>query len=179
MMGGNPGFEMMMDSLFTQSSEILGEDTEDIVGRIGQYAHGNEPSHHVAYLYDFIGRNAKTEYWVNKIIDSLYTDAPDGLYGNDDCGQMSAWYVFSAIGFYPVNPLDGRYYFGSPQFERAALSLPNGKIFIVIAHNVSEDNILIHSKKLNGKTLHRSYITYKELMNGGVLEFDMSDSAKE
>jgi predicted alpha-1,2-mannosidase len=176
MMGGKSGFEMMMDSLFNQTSEILGEDTEDIVGRIGQYAHGNEPSNHVAYLYDFIGKESKTQYRVKQIMDSLYTDAPDGLCGNDDCGQMSAWYVFSAVGFYPVNPLDGRYYFGSPQFERVELTLPNSKTFTVTARNVSRKNIYIKSKKLNGKPLNRPYITYKELMDGGTLEFEMSAS---
>ena len=137
LMGGKKGFEIMMDSLFNQTSEILGEDTEDIVGRIGQYAHGNEPSHHVAYLYDFIGKDEKTQFRVNQIIDSLYTAAPDGLCGNDDCGQMSARYIFSAIGFYPVNPLDGKYYFGSPQFDKVELELPNGKTFTVKAENVS------------------------------------------
>ncbi|RKY55124.1 MAG: glycoside hydrolase family 92 protein, partial [Candidatus Neomarinimicrobiota bacterium] len=173
MMGGNKDFEMMMDSLFNQTSEILGEDTEDIVGRIGQYAHGNEPSHHVAYLYDYINKDKKTQFRVNQIIDSLYTDTPDGLCGNDDCGQMSAWYVFSAIGFYPVNPLDGRYYFGSPQFEKVELKLPSGKIFTVLANNVSNQNIYIKSKKLNGEILSRPYITYEELIKGGVLEFEM------
>ena len=174
MMGGKKDFEMMLDSLFTQSSEILGEDTEDIVGRIGQYAHGNEPSHHAAYLYDFIGREDKSAFWVNKIIDSLYTDAPDGLCGNDDCGQMSAWYVFSAIGFYPVNLLDGRYYIGSPQFKRTELSLPNGKTFTMTAQNASRKNIFIKSMRLNGNVLKRPYITYDELIKGGLLEFEMT-----
>lgn len=179
LMGGNVGFELMMDSLFDQTSEILGEDTEDIVGRIGQYAHGNEPSHHVAYLYDYIGKDEKTQFRVDQIIDSLYTDAPDGLCGNDDCGQMSAWYVFSSIGFYPVNPLDGRYYIGSPQFEKVELSLPNGNQFTVKANNVSDQNMYIKSKKLNGELLDRPYITYEELINGGVLEFEMGSDKKE
>ena len=174
LMGGKKGFEMMMDSLFNQTSEILGEDTEDIVGRIGQYAHGNEPSHHVAYLYDFIGKDKKTQYRVNQIIDSLYTDAPNGLCGNDDCGQMSAWYVFSSIGFYPVNPLDGRYYFGSPQFEQVDLNLPDGNKFTVKANNVSDKNIYIESVKLNGKSISKPYITYEELIKGGLLEFEMT-----
>jgi len=175
-MGGKDDFEMMMDSLFTQTSEVLGRWTEDIVGRIGQYAHGNEPSHHVGYLYDFIGKDKKTQFWVNKIMDSLYADTPEGLCGNDDCGQMSAWYVFSAIGFYPVNPLDGRYYFGSPQFENVELNLPNGNIFTVKANNVSDKNIFIKAKKLNGEILDRSYITYQELIKGGVLEFEMTSN---
>ena len=174
MMGGKKDFEMMMDSLFTQSSEVLGRWTEDIVGRIGQYAHGNEPSHHVGYLYDFIGKDKKTQFWVDKIMNSLYTDSPDGLCGNDDCGQMSAWYVFSAIGFYPVNPLDGRYYFGSPQFEKVEINLPNGNKLVVKAKNASDKNIFIRSKKLNGEILDRSYITYEELIEGGLLEFEMT-----
>ncbi|RLD74807.1 MAG: glycoside hydrolase family 92 protein, partial [Bacteroidetes bacterium] len=178
MMGGKDDFEMMMDSLFTQTSEVLGRWTEDIVGRIGQYAHGNEPSHHVSYLYDFIGKDKKTQFWVDKIMDSLYTNKPDGLCGNDDCGQMSAWYVFSAIGFYPVNPLDGRYYFGSPQFDQVELNLPNGNKFTVKAMNVADKNIFIKSKKLNGKIIDRPYITYKELINGGVLEFEMTSNNK-
>lgn len=175
LMGGKKDFEIMLDSLFNQTSEILGEDTEDIVGRIGQYAHGNEPSHHVAYLYNYIGKGEKTQYRVNQIIDSLYTNAPDGLCGNDDCGQMSAWYVFSAIGFYPVNPLDGRYYIGSPQFEKVVLTLPSGLIFTIKVDNVSEKNIYMKSKKLNGELLTRSYITYEEMINGGLLEFEMTD----
>jgi len=173
LMGGNDDFEMMMDSLFTQTSEVLGEDTEDIVGRIGQYAHGNEPSHHVGYLYDFIGKELKTQFWVDKIMDSLYTNTPDGLCGNDDCGQMSAWYLFSSIGFYPVNPLDGRYYIGSPQFEKVEIILPSGNKFTVKANNVSDKNIYIRSKKLNGKDLNRNYITYEEILKGGLLEFEM------
>ncbi len=175
-MGGKQGFEMMMDSLFDQSSEILGLWTEDIVGRIGQYAHGNEPDHHVAYMYDFVGKDHKTQFRVDQIIDSLYKEGPGGLCGNDDCGQMSAWYVFSAIGFYPVNPLDGRYYFGSPQFEKVKISLPGGKIFTVLAPNASKQNIYIKSKKLNGKPLDRPYITWEELLYGGVLEFDMTST---
>lgn len=173
-MGGAAGFEMMLDSLFTQTTELLGKDTEDVTGQIGQYAHGNEPSHHVAYLYDFIGKGHKTQFYCNKVIDSLYFNAPNGLCGNEDCGQMSAWYVFSAIGFYPVNPIDGRYYFGSPQFEQVDMKLPNGKILTVKAKDVSEKNIYIRSARLNGEPLDRPYITYEEIEAGGVLEFDMT-----
>ena len=166
--------EMMLDSLFTQTKELLGEDTDDVTGQIGQYAQGNEPSHHVAYLYDFIGKPRKSQYYTNKIINTLYGNGPEGLCGNEDCGQMSAWYVFSALGFYPVNPVDGRYYFGSPQFESASITLPNGKNFTVKAHNVSNENIFIKATKLNGKLLERSYLTYDELQKGGLLEFEMT-----
>ncbi len=175
LMGGNDGLEMMLDSLFTQTSELLGEDTEDVTGLIGQYAHGNEPSHHVAYLYDLIGKPKKSQYYINKIINTLYNDAPAGLCGNEDCGQMSAWYVFSTIGLYPVNPVDGKYYFGSPQFEKATLNLPNGKIFSVKANQVSPYNFYISKVKLNGRVLNRSYITYNEIQQGGELVFDMTD----
>ena len=175
MMGGKKDFEMMMDSLFNQTSEVLGLWTEDIVGRIGQYAHGNEPSHHVAYLYDFIGKDRKAQFRVNEIVDSLYTNGPAGLCGNDDCGQMSAWYVFSSLGFYPVNPLDGRYYFGAPQFEEAEVMLPSGKTFMVIAKNISKQNRYVRSVKFNGETLDVPYITYDDIVNGGVLEFEMGE----
>ena len=107
----------MMDSLFNQTSEILGEDTEDIVGRIGQYAHGNEPSHHMAYLYNYVGKPWKTQALIHQIMNDLYSNQPDGLSGNEDCGQMSAWYVMSAFGFYPVTPGSDIYILGTPNFE--------------------------------------------------------------
>jgi len=170
---GKAGLEMMLDSLFTQTKELLGEDTDDVTGQIGQYAQGNEPSHHVAYLYDFIGKPKKSQFYTNMIINTLYGNGPEGLCGNEDCGQMSAWYVFSSMGFYPVNPVDGKYYFGSPQFESAAITLPNGKNFTIKAHNVSAENIFIKSTKLNGKPIERNYLTYDELQKGGLLEFEM------
>ena len=173
LMGGKKGFEVMMDSLFEQPSVILGRWTEDIVGRIGQYAHGNEPDHHVPYLYDLIGKEQKAQFRINQIVDSLYTSAPDGLCGNDDCGQMSAWYVFSSLGFYPINPPDGKYYLGAPQFEKAEISLPSGKTFTVAAKNISGKNRYVRSVKLNDKPLEHPYITYKDIVNGGVLEFRM------
>ena len=174
MMGGDKGFEEMLDSLFTQTSALLGKDTEDVTGMVGQYSQGNEPSHHVAYLYDFIGRDYKTQYYTNKIIDSLYYNAPGGLCGNEDCGQMSAWYVFSALGFYPVNPIDGKYWFGSPQFEKAILHLPNNTTFTIRAKDVSDKDIYIKAKELNGQPLHRSFFTYDELEEGGTLAFEMT-----
>ena len=173
LMGGKEGMELMLDSLFTQTSELLGEDTQDVTGLIGQYAHGNEPSHHVAYLYDLVGKPRKTQFYTNKIINTLYQNSPQGLCGNEDCGQMSAWYVFSSIGLYPVNPVDGRYYFGSPQFESATLKLPNDKIFTIKADHVSSENFYIKSIRLNGKPLDRSYVTYDEIQKGGELDFEM------
>ena len=174
LMGGKKGFEIMLDSLFEQTKELLGKDTEDVTGQIGQYAHGNEPSHHAAYLYDFIDKPGKTQYYTNKIIDSLYFNSPSGLCGNEDCGQMSAWYVFSSMGFYPVNPISNRYYFGSPQFKKLEIQLPGGEVFTVKANHLTEENIYIMSVRLNSKPLNRPYITYDEILRGGVLEFEMS-----
>lgn len=175
LMGGETDFEMMLDSLFSQTEELLGKDTEDVTGQIGQYAHGNEPSHHVAYLYNYVGKPEKTQFYTNQIINTLYSNSPTGLCGNEDCGQMSAWYVFSTIGFYPVNPVDGKYYIGSPQFDKVEMELPNGKIFTVKANNVSDENIYIRSAKLNGKPFGRSFIRYEEIQQGGILEFEMTD----
>ena len=175
LMGGKADFGKMLDSLFTQTSALLGEDTEDVTGLIGQYAHGNEPSHHVAYLYDFIGQPGKTQFYTNQIINTLYSNSPEGLCGNEDCGQMSAWYVFSSIGMYPVNPVDGKYWFGSPQFDQVDLRLPNGKIFTIKANQVSKANFYIRSAKLNGNPLDQMYITYDEIENGGTLEFEMTN----
>ena len=173
LMGGKHEFGMMLDSLFTQTSELLGEDVADVTGLIGQYSQGNEPDHNSAYLFDFIDQSRKTQFFTNKIINTLYKNSPEGLCGNEDCGQMSAWYVFSAIGMYPVNPVDGKYYFGSPQFENASLNLPNGKTFIIEAHNGSKERIYYNLVKLNGQKLDRLYVTYDEIEKGGKLEFEM------
>ncbi|MCE1198054.1 MAG: GH92 family glycosyl hydrolase [Marinilabiliales bacterium] len=175
LMGGQKGMERMLDSLFNQTSELLGEETSDVTGLIGQYAHGNEPSHHVAYLYNLVGQPHKTQKYVSKILNTLYSATPDGLCGNEDCGQMSAWYVFSALGFYPVNPVDGRYQIGSPQFDRAVLHLPNGKTFTLQTHDLSPASVYIKRMTLNGKPLTTSFVTYEDLQSGGVLECWMSD----
>jgi len=173
LMGGKHDFAMMLDSLFTQTSVLLGEDVADVTGLVGQYSQGNEPDHNFAYLFDLVDQPRKSQFFTNKIINTLYKNSPEGLCGNEDCGQMSAWYVFSAIGVYPVNPVDGRYYFGSPQFENVSLNLPNGKTFIVEAHNVSKENIYFNSVKLNGQPLDRLFVTYDEIEKGGMLEFEM------
>lgn len=176
LMGGREKFIAKMDSLFTTSSEIKGKTAPpDISGLIGQYAQGNEPSHHIAYLYNFAGAPWKTQAIVRKICETLYTDKPKGLCGNDDCGQMSAWYVFSAIGFYPVNPASGIYVIGSPMFDKVTINVGNGKTFTVIANGVSGENKYIQSAELNGKKLERTYLFHKEILNGGKLVFDMGD----
>jgi predicted alpha-1,2-mannosidase len=173
LIGGPDSFEMMLDSLFTQNSELLGDDVADVTGLIGQYSHGNEPDHNSAYLFNFVDKPEKTQFYTNQIINTLYRNSRDGLCGNEDCGQMSAWYIFSSIGFYPVNPVDGKYYFGSPQFNQVTLELPNGNSFTVEAKNVSKENIYIKSVKLNGQFLKRLYVTYDEIQRGGSLEFEM------
>ena len=150
MVGGKEKFIERLDQLFSESSETTGREQSDITGLIGQYAHGNEPSHHMAYLYNYVGKPWKTQLRTRQIMDELYTDRPDGLCGNEDCGQMSAWYVLNAMGFYPVTPGDQAYSIGSPLFEKVTLNLENGKIFKVITKNNSSLNKFIQSAKLNG-----------------------------
>jgi len=174
MMGGNERFVTKLDSLFLTKSKSKVE-VLDVTGLIGQYAHGNEPSHHVAYLYNYAGKPWKTQEMVRLVRDSLYKNTRDGLCGNDDCGQMSAWYVFSAMGFYPVNPADGKYIFGTPAFNKITLQLSPNKIFEVIAPNLSAKNIYIQKVTLNGQEIETGYITHQLLMAGGKLEFEMGD----
>ena len=176
LIGGKKHFIQKLDSLFNQSSVIEGTNASpDISGMIGQYAQGNEPSHHIAYLYNYAGEPWKTQSIVRKIMETLYTDSTDGLCGNDDCGQMSAWYVLSSIGFYPVNPVDGTYVIGSPMFNKVIIQVGNGKLFTVVANNVSDKNKFIQSAALNGKQLKRSFIYHKEILKGGKLIFNMGD----
>ena len=166
--GGKENFVVKLDSLFEMNSQLVGENVQpDISGMIGQYAHGNEPSHHVAYMYNCAGEPWKTQKRVRKIMSELYNDTPNGLCGNEDCGQMSAWYIFSALGFFPMNPAGGNYVIGSPLLNEATIKLGNGNKFQVIAKNNTPENIYIQSVKLNGKVLPRSYITHEEILNGG------------
>ena len=174
MMGGKEEYENMLDRLFNTSSDLTGREQVDITGLIGQYAHGNEPSHHMAYLYNFLGKPVKTQRYVSQIMNELYTDQPDGLCGNEDCGQMSAWYVMSAMGFFPVTPASGYFVIGTPHFEEMTLNFENGNQFVIKAKNLSHENKYIESVKLNGKPLTRSYIYYDEVINGGKLEFTMT-----
>ncbi|MDP4187013.1 MAG: GH92 family glycosyl hydrolase [Bacteroidota bacterium] len=171
--GGEKPFVAKLDSLFVVKGELGTNAPPDISGLIGQYAHGNEPSHHVAYLYPYAGRQWKTAEIVRKILYGLYSDKTDGLCGNDDCGQMSAWYILSAIGFYPVNPANTAFVFGSPIFDEVTLQFPQRKLFTIKTVNNSKKNIYIQSVRLNGKPFTRSYITYSELRKGGLLEFTM------
>ncbi len=174
-MGGEDNFVTKLDSLFTESSEITGDNVSvDISGLIGQYAHGNEPSHHVPYLYNFTTVPWKTQERVTAIVNTLYSDKPDGLCGNDDCGQMSAWYIFSALGFYPLNPADGKYAIGRPFFEEVTIDLGEGKSFKIVANQLSESNNYVESILLNGSTLNTPFIRHNEIMAGGTLTFNMS-----
>jgi predicted alpha-1,2-mannosidase len=156
-------------------------DTEDITreGIIGNYVHGNEPAHHVPYLYNWAGQPWKTQERTRMILKKQYQAAPDGLGGNDDCGQMSAWYIFSSLGFYPVAPGSGQYSLGSPAIQRAVIALENGKTFTIDAKNQSEKNVYVQKTELNGKPLNRLYLTHEEIMNGGTLVFYMSSKAKK
>ena len=177
--GGNEAFVQKLEQLFTESSEITGDNTSvDISGLIGQYAHGNEPSHHIAYMFNKANMPEKTQYWVREILDTQYSVQPDGLSGNEDCGQMSAWYVFSSMGLYPMNPASGQYEFGSPLFEKTTIAVGEDRSFVITAPNTSSINKYIQSVKLNGKELDRTYITHKELMDGGTLEFEMGSEPK-
>ena len=175
LMGGKENYENMLAQLFNTASDLTGRTQVDITGLIGQYAHGNEPSHHMAYLFNFVGKPVKTQKIVRQIMDELYTDQPDGLCGNEDCGQMSAWYVMSAMGFFPVTPASGMFIIGVPHFEEMTLNFENGKHFTVVAKNLSHENRFIESVKLNGKPLSRSYLYCDEVLNGGKIEFTMTD----
>jgi predicted alpha-1,2-mannosidase len=140
---------------------------------IGQYAHGNEPSHHVIYLWNKVGQPHKTQQYAAQVMRELYLNTPAGLCGNEDCGQTSAWYVLSALGFYPMNPVSGEYEIGSPLFPEVRMHLENGKTFTVKAHQVSPENIYVQSVKLNGKPLDKSFITHEQIMSGATLEMEM------
>lgn len=172
LMGGKKPFTTKLDSLFLVEGH-LGEDASpDISGLIGQYAHGNEPSHHITYLYAYAKQPWKTAKHVRHILNDLYTDQPDGLSGNEDVGQMSSWYIFSALGFYPANPISGEYVFGSPIFDEATINLENGKQFNIKVQNNSPENIYIQSVSLNGKP-RSSFLKHQEITAGGNLIIKM------
>jgi predicted alpha-1,2-mannosidase len=173
MMGGKNVLIDRLDRLFNESSETTGRDQSDITGLIGQYAHGNEPSHHMAYLYNYAGQPWKTQQRVRQIINELYHEKPDGLCGNEDCGQMSAWYVLSAMGFYPVTPGDPSYAIGSPLFDEISVDLENGQTFTIRAKNNSAGNIYVQSAILNGNPYNKSFLMHDAIMKGGILELEM------
>ena len=175
LMGGDKKFTQKLDTFFTLEAK-----PQDVNGNasgfIGQYAHGNEPSHHIVYLYDFTNEPWKSQYYSAKILNELYNDQSSGYSGNEDCGQMSAWYIFSAMGFYPVNPANGIYCFGSPQLKRATIKLANGKQFTIITNNAGTDNVYIQKILLNGKPYKKNFITYNDINTGGTIEFYMGNT---
>ena len=171
--GSEKRFAAKLDSLFIVDGDAGEEASPDISGFIGQYAHGNEPSHHIIYMYDYIGQPWKAASKLRYVMNNLYRDSIDGLCGNEDVGQMSAWYILSALGLYQVEPAGGKYVFGSPLFKEAAVNVGNGKTFRIIARNNNEQNIYIQNAKLNGKTYTKSYIYFQDLKRGGTLEFVM------
>ena len=172
LMGGRDRFITNLDSLFTVTSEVEGE-LSDVTGLIGQYAHGNEPSHHMAYLYSYVGEPWKTQYWTRRLLDEMYQPTPEGIIGNEDCGQMSAWYILSSLGFYPVCPGSNQFVLTAPLFEKATMQLANGKTLEITANNPAK-NKYITKVSLNKQEIPECFITYDQLMEGGTLAFTLS-----
>lgn len=177
--GSKEAFVSKLDSLFLVNEDLGDAASPDISGLIGQYAHGNEPGHHTVYLYSFVGQQWKTAEKVDYILSHMYSDLPDGLQGNEDCGQMSSWYVFSALGFYPVNPSDGMYVFGRPIFDKVVLKLSEKKTFEIRVNNNSAENKYIQSIELNGQLYNKLYISHSDIMAGGILVFTMGNRPNE
>ncbi|KAA1260257.1 Glycosyl hydrolase family 92 [Rubripirellula obstinata] len=174
LMGGKTAFQTKLDALFNEDSSVDGEESSvDISGLIGQYAHGNEPSHHITHMYNHVGQPWKTQKLVDEILTTLYFNDPNGLSGNEDCGQMSAWYILNAMGFYSFCPGDPTYSIGRPMFDKVKIDLADGKKFTVLAVNNNADNKYIQSAKLNGSTLKSPFFTHQQLMQGGTLELEM------
>lgn len=180
LMGGKARFESNLDNLFNTTAQVEGEDASaDISGLIGQYAHGNEPSHHVIFFYNFINKTYKTQQLADEIMSSQYTTRPDGLTGNEDCGQMSAWYILSALGFYQVAPGDPTYTLSRPLFDKATIHLENGKKLIIRTENNTKENMYIDSFSVNGKTFDTPFFKHTDIANGGELIFKMSNQPKD
>ena len=171
--GGNQLYEKHLDEMFESSSTTSGRHQPDVTGLIGQYAHGNEPSHHMAYLYNYVGKPSKTQKYAAKIMNEQYTNLPDGLSGNEDCGQMSSWYVLSSLGFYPVTPGLDYYTIGTPMFDNAIINLENGNTFEINTINLSAKNIYIQSAILNGNKFNSSYLNHQTILDGGKVTFVM------
>lgn len=171
--GGHDAFAKKLSELFTGVSKTTGRDQSDVTGLIGQYAQGNEPSHHMAYLFNYVAQPWQTQFYLNKIYKDFYKNAPDGLIGNEDCGQMSAWYILSAMGFYPVTPGNGDYILGTPVFDKVTINLENGKQFVVTADRKSKDDFYVQSVQLNGKQQTASYILHTDVMKGSKLHFTL------
>jgi predicted alpha-1,2-mannosidase len=171
--GGREAFVRKLDALFHQSSDLPPDAPPDIAGLVGQYAHGNEPSHHIAYLYSYAGVPYKTQERVRSLLETMYDNQPDGLAGNEDCGQMSAWYVISALGFYAVDPVSGNYVFGTPLFDRAVVDLGKGNHLILEAKRRSPDDQYIQSVRFNGKPYEKVWFRHADIVNGATIEYEM------
>ncbi|NMW25733.1 alpha-mannosidase, partial [Rhodanobacter denitrificans] len=174
--GGEQAFERKLDALFSTSSALPADAPPDIAGMVGQYAHGNEPSHHVAYLYAYTGAHHKTQARVRMLLENMYEAQPDGLAGNEDCGQISAWYVLSALGLYAVDPVSANYVFGSPLIDRAEIELSGRRKLMVLAPGNGPDSPYIQSVSWNGQPWSRSWISHAELAAGGTLVFRMGST---
>jgi predicted alpha-1,2-mannosidase len=174
LLGGKEQFTQKLNAFFTTESlnpnKFLGQEA-----MIGQYAHGNEPSHHIIYLYAFTDRFKTGQKYIHQVITDFHQNTPNGMIGNDDCGQMSAWYILSSLGFYPVNPANGRFVIGSPQVKKATLHLPQNKHFVITAQNISKENIYQENPTLNKQVLDKPIIRYTDIMSGGVLKFHMQN----
>ena len=172
LLGGKDTFTMQLNHFFTIGSKnpdkLLGQEA-----MIGQYAHGNEPNHHILYLYAYSNEPLTGQKYIHQIINNFHSNLPDGIVGNDDCGQMSAWYILSSMGFYPVNPASSEFVLGAPQLKKAILRLPNGKKFVVLANNLSKENILTQKAFLDDTWINKPFITYQQIMKGGNLKFEM------
>jgi predicted alpha-1,2-mannosidase len=177
--GGEKGFVDKLDALFNQSSELPPDAPPDIAGMVGQYAHGNEPGHHVAYLYAYAGVPFKTQARVRMLLETMYHNDPDGLAGNEDCGQMSAWYILSALGFYAVDPVSGNYVIGSPLFDRASIQLGNGKTLVIEAAGNARNKPYVQKLTWNGKPYAKSWFSHAQIAQGGTFVMQMGENPNE
>jgi len=175
LLGGDKAFVEKLDTLFNQPSTLPPDAPPDIAGMVGQYAHGNEPSHHIAYLYSYAGRPDKTAERIHMLTTSEYSNNPDGMAGNEDCGQMSAWYVLSSIGFYAVDPVSTHYVFGSPLFDRATLSLSNGRKLVFEAKRQSPGSVYIEAVEFDGKPHPNAWFAHADVSGGGRFVFRLAD----
>ncbi|HLP15596.1 MAG TPA: glycoside hydrolase domain-containing protein, partial [Bacteroidota bacterium] len=177
--GSKDAFTKKLDSLFISKGQGNFQEPGDIQGNIGEYWHGNEPSHHIIFLYDYAGQPWKTQQRVHQIMTTQYGNKPNSLCGNDDCGQMSAWYIFNALGFYPVAPASSQYAIGSPALKRAMLKLSNGRTFTITAEKLSPVNIYIQSATINGRKLMSPFLSVSDVLKGGTLKFVMGPAPNE
>jgi predicted alpha-1,2-mannosidase len=173
MMGGDKAFVAKLDELFNQPSTLPPDAPPDIAGMVGQYAHGNEPSHHIAYLYSYAGEPSKTQERIHFLNTTMYHNDPDGMAGNEDCGQMSAWFILSAIGFYPVDPVSTHYVFGTPLFDRSTLTLAGGKQLVFETRRSTPASIYVSGVSLNGKPYPQSWFSHEEIAGGGIFVLEI------